>query len=354
MKDGERYSTLDFLRGIAIVGVVEFHTFIIFIFGGKVEANIAGVGVYGVQLFFLVSALTMCMMWDRRKGETDPTARFYIRRLFRIAPPFWLALIGYIALFGSGVSRWSPDGVTVTQIFAAAFLVHPFWPGTVNAIVPGGWSIGVEVFFYFWFPILIRRMDDPRKLFVAAFALYLFNLVVVRTAYGVALRNYSHPELIGEFLYFQFFNQAPIFLIGIALYKFTPGYWKFCATIFAVWLIVAFVLKYFFQMPSQPYFWLIVFALLIIVWLSLKFEISFRPLDRLGELSYSIYLLHFAVIYALEMLFRWADINQHSGLSFFFALQLTLIICWLLGTVFSITVEKAAGISAKSVIAATL
>ncbi len=56
-----------------------------------------GEGARGVQLFYVASALTLCMSWVARSShETFPIRNFYIRRFFRIAPMFYLAILSYI------------------------------------------------------------------------------------------------------------------------------------------------------------------------------------------------------------------------------------------------------------------
>ena len=338
--DEKRLGCLDFFRGIAIVGVVTFHTFIIFKFDGAAAAMLAGLGVYGVQLFFLVSALTMCLMWDRRAGETHPARKFYIRRFFRIAPPFWIGIIGYLLLFGLSASRWSPNGVGWLQVATLSLFVHPFWPTTINAIVPGGWSIGVEVFFYAWFPAIIRLRADYRVYLLGAFAVYLLNIVLVRPSYQLLLYGLGYDDLIGEFLYFQFFNQAPIFLLEIALYKSELKKVASFAGVVIPWLGLSFALKFLWQIPAAPFFWTVVFAQLIFVSVAMRRNLSIRPINKLGELSYAIYLLHFAVIYGVELLFRWAGFDLHSFSAFTLALSVTLAICWILGRLLSRTLEK--------------
>src|ERR1700726_1235091 len=99
-KSISRYPTLDFLRGIAILGVLSFHVFIIFDVDNSFVRAVMVQGVYGVQLFFFVSSFTMCLMWDLRSGESRRAVKFYIRRFFRIAPPFWLVIAGYLWLNG--------------------------------------------------------------------------------------------------------------------------------------------------------------------------------------------------------------------------------------------------------------
>ena len=67
-----RIDYLDILRGIAISMVVVFHTGIHFQPDGSSIMGFLSYGAHGVQLFFIVSAITMCVMWDARKGESNP------------------------------------------------------------------------------------------------------------------------------------------------------------------------------------------------------------------------------------------------------------------------------------------
>jgi exopolysaccharide production protein ExoZ len=73
----KRLAWIDALRGYAIIGVLAVHV------GGVTE------GARGVQLFFVASAIALLHSWHTHK---DSVRRFYTRRLFRIAPMFWLAI----------------------------------------------------------------------------------------------------------------------------------------------------------------------------------------------------------------------------------------------------------------------
>ena len=63
------------------------------------QVDLATSGRYGVQLFFVASALTLMLSWHARSDGALP---FYIRRVFRIAPMFWLAIPFYSIIFGLG------------------------------------------------------------------------------------------------------------------------------------------------------------------------------------------------------------------------------------------------------------
>jgi exopolysaccharide production protein ExoZ len=350
---GRRLESLDCLRGIAILGVVAFHVFGLFHANNSAIRLISEQGFFGVQLFFIVSALTMCLMWERRGGEYRPAAKFYIRRFFRIAPPFWLAAIFYTLLDHGAASEWAPDGLGLRQFVTTATFVHTFWPDTINSVVPGGWSIGVEMLFYLFFPIIIGWRCRPQMYLLMAVSVYLLNLFLVRPAYLWVLDGYRYSDLIGEFLYFQFFNQAPIFLAGIWLYKFlhsSERQWSWPAILGSAWIALAFLLKARFGFNSSPFFWLPVACLLAAAYVVLSLQISWRPLNRLGEVSYSVYLTHFAVVRGLELLFKTAAIETNQTWAWALALALTLSICLIIGSLLEATVEKGGSLLGRYVV----
>src|SRR5262245_26473710 len=133
-----RYDYIDALRGYAILGVIAVHS-------GQSVANLPhtlkfvteGSAKYGVQLFFVVSALALLLSWHKR---SDGAARFYVRRLFRIAPMFWLAACVYLVIFGmaGSSSYWAHGGLTALGISATFLFLNGWSPDTMNALVPGG------------------------------------------------------------------------------------------------------------------------------------------------------------------------------------------------------------------------
>src|SRR5258708_25316079 len=97
----------------------------------------------------------MSLMWDRRSGEEQPIIKFYIRRFFRIAPPFWLAIIGYLILDSKASLLGVQSGIGLRHIAMTSTFLHSFWPDTINKVVPGGWSIAIELTFYAVFPVIV-------------------------------------------------------------------------------------------------------------------------------------------------------------------------------------------------------
>lgn len=236
----------------------------------------------------------MCAMWERRKDEISPVLKFYIRRGFRIAGPFWLAIAFYLWLGGFHRDTYE---VGTSQIVSTLLFVHPLWPTWINSIVPGGWSIGVEVMFYMFFPLLARLNKPAVFYLIFGFVVYVVNTIVIDPLWLAVI---PAGVEISDFLSRQFFSQAPIFLIGIYLFKIqrnSSGAIMPTVAISAGWIASAFILKMKFGYHAEPMFWV---ALLLVTsgcFVILLRQIAFFPINKIGQVSYSMYLSHFAVLH---------------------------------------------------------
>jgi len=143
-----RNQSLDLLRGVAILLVVLVHC----------QEESTGVvpgltwfakefGGLGVQLFFIVSGYTMMLTFGDRV-DLNAARSFYLRRFFRIAPLFWVAIVFYLLVTrGRGITNFAPDGVSVSDVLLTFFFLHSSSVTAYNSVVPGGWSIAVGMEF---------------------------------------------------------------------------------------------------------------------------------------------------------------------------------------------------------------
>ncbi len=207
--DIKRLSFIDALRGCAISGVIVVH---VGQYVPKLEypINVVAIeGARGVQLFFVASALTLMLSWHSRN---DGIVAFYIRRIFRVAPMFWLAIPLFLRL----------DGLVVVwpHILATALFIHGFHPETIASIVPGGSTIGVEMTFYAVFPLLAWSIRSWR---VAALA-FAVSIIVAALLYPItigifeALAPNQTYEQLKAFSFAWFPTQLPAFLMGILIF----------------------------------------------------------------------------------------------------------------------------------------
>ena len=215
----KRYAYIDALRGYAILMVIAVHSSQYFSDLPHTVKSLADQGARGVQLFFVASALTLCLSWRARGDEFVP---FYVRRLFRIAPMFWLAIVFFVTTQGMGARYYAPEGIGVRHIAMTAFFWHGLMPDTITSVVPGGWSVADEVLFYSIFPILflaLSRMTLSRAI-VSTIAVTLSCIVINRIAglYGQSLPE-ADQGLWSVFTWLWFPRQFPCFIFGMLIFK---------------------------------------------------------------------------------------------------------------------------------------
>jgi peptidoglycan/LPS O-acetylase OafA/YrhL len=310
--------------------VVAFHVSIIYRPAAWV-GRLTAIGNLGVQLFFLVSAVTMCLMWDQRREESQRTLKFYIRRFLRIAPLFWFAIVFYTLAWHVSPDAGGLQGITWFQVAITSIFLHTFFPSATNSVVPGGWSIGIEMGFYVVFPLLALVPKDRLLLF--SFAAYVI-LGLLGTAMAERLGS---GDGYGIFLYYSFLTQLPIFPIGMFVYGVTHRevtLSRICiGTWVILWLVIAVVAKVKFHWTSRPLLWFEVMVLAAAVGSSIRWNLATKWLAYIGRLSYSMYLFHFAVLYFLERIFG-------NGWSFSFGMATTLAITIAIAAVSQATAER--------------
>jgi peptidoglycan/LPS O-acetylase OafA/YrhL len=206
-----RLDYIDALRGIAVTGVIVSHVKTQFPDMHWRILKVMELGAHGVQLFFVASALTLMLSWNARQ---DGAAPFYLRRLFRIAPMFWLATALYGSLNAAGL--WPDGGSDLTGIVTTLLFIHGWTPETINLVVPGGWTIGVEMTFYAAFPLIATTITTlPRAILFLAAAC---GLAAIANSAAQHLMTATPPQALAFFVYYWFPNALPVFACGCLAY----------------------------------------------------------------------------------------------------------------------------------------
>jgi peptidoglycan/LPS O-acetylase OafA/YrhL len=291
--ENQRLRGLDSLRGIAISLVVIFHVQLHFSAPGLI-GKIALLGYNGVQLFFIVSGVTMCYMWALRKNESWEARKFLIRRLCRIAPPFWFAMAFYMLWRTLGVSNLAP--ADARDVLLTALLLHGFSAHAINLVVPGGWSIAAEAGFYVVFPLLVTRITTASRKLWAALAIYM-----ICTAFAfVCARGFEIDDTV---IYYSLLTQLPIFVVAMALFDMLFSQPKpriaVVAAVLGLWVLVALVGRHL-GLPTRAGLWAEIVAMLLFTAGVLR-RYEWRVFAFLGRISFSGYLFHFAVIDILAL-----------------------------------------------------
>ncbi len=296
-----KYDYIDALRGWAILGVVLTHCNYQQL--PSIGVNIMKSGGNGVQLFFVVSACTLWLSLTARKSEKGFISNFFIRRIFRIAPLYYLAIIYY--LFQDGLGSNGIGGVSsisIGNILSNVLFVHGINPYWINSLVPGGWSITDEVMFYCILPILFYQIKSIDH----ALSFFFVSLFLKGTLHFIlsSIPMISDSILWNSFLFYYFPNQLPVFLCGVILFFliFTPKEQLKISPI--VLLIISLIILFDLCTKKPIIFYHIQFGLAFIIIgyvLSLKpYFLLVNPLIRyIGKVSFGIYFTHFAVLHYL-------------------------------------------------------
>ncbi len=192
-----RIKGLDFLRGIAIIGVLFRHI--------EFDFFLAGPGGYGVDLFFVLSGfLVSGLLFSeyKRRGEVN-IRRFLIRRGFKIYPAFYFFILSSISIFTYGFGASFP----VTAILSEVFFLQSYFP----AMWSHTWSLAVEEHFYFILAFFIflsvkfrwitKGQIVPLVLACAIIISFAFRLIYVLLVYNETREAffYTHLRIDGLF-----------------------------------------------------------------------------------------------------------------------------------------------------------
>jgi len=343
-----KFGYIDAARGVAILMVVLVHTAQTVPQMNFVVRNIAAYGQMGVQLFFVVSAFTLCLAMERRSTEPLPIRSFFIRRFFRIAPLYYVGIVFYALthlletclIYKAGCLESSP--YSVQNIAANVFFIHGFTPQANNIVVPGGWSIGTEMAFYAVFPVLfwiIKRNTNP----------LLASVLLIITAATISACTYLFSAQTGiaarinSFQYFNISTQLPVFALGIASYFGTKsehsmrtiksiGSRSFAFLVFTVAALLTWDADTVLTPAFVPILSGLSFACLLSLLRTLDaeansnerqlgidfaslFKIPLLWLKAIGRVSFSMYIFHFFFAKNLPLLSKRIDIDLSPTLS---------------------------------------
>jgi peptidoglycan/LPS O-acetylase OafA/YrhL len=335
---------IDALRGLAIVGVLISHA------QRNVEiyqamghqalmspwlSRYAVQGARGVQLFFVVSALTLFLSAGKRSSERHEWLNFYLRRFFRIAPMFYLAFGVYCVAPALFKGQAFPPLGTVLGTLSFTNGWNPFWLLGANDVVPGGWSIGVEMSFYIVFPLVFLALRNLSR----ALAALVLSLALAIGGWPLLLQHppIDDADLWGRFVFVWLPNQLPIFLFGICAYFVMFGPAGRLATffrqagagqnacMFMLAIIVLLVAPPWLDDPRAVFLYGGAFALL--AWCLYRQPYRWLvnwPLQHIGKVSFSGYLTHFFMLQVARKILAKVHAGDHLTPDLYFVATVLL------------------------------
>src|SRR5258705_4896132 len=163
-----RNSSIDVLRGIAIITVVLYHF-----------NTLLPYGQLGVDLFFVISGLLIggILLKDYDKGINFP--RFFLQRGFKIWPSYYFFLIAANVIAYLFYRNFSSDQYIPLWDLKRYFLFYQNYSGLpFHRTFDGVWSLCVEEHFYIMLPvflIVLKKMNANKKMILVS----IFTVIVL-------------------------------------------------------------------------------------------------------------------------------------------------------------------------------
>ena len=296
--------SLDGVRGISFLIVFFAHAGLDWIVPGRL----------GVNIFFLLSGylITTLMIRERVKTGRISLRLFYARRALRIFPPMY-AIFAATLLY-----LWithQTHGITRGGLCSQLFYYQNYW--SRGGIVPGLgplWSLAVEEHFYLLFPPLMILLLDRLHLNYSQIAKALLGVCIVVLVWRCFVVGYMPNGLL--WARDRSDTRVDSILFGCVLACFEQT--QICERIFSrgrlersilpgclVLIIVTLVVR------NQIFRETVRYTLQAVAIAPMLYYVVYHPetrvgrvlnkrlLQRLGVLSYSLYLLHATIL--LEM-----------------------------------------------------
>lgn len=177
-----RFPALHGLRVIAIISVVAYH--VTWIFAGEqgvlMDQDFVTQSMtlfFGMDLFFILSGFLIgsILLRSLKKDGTQDLRRFYLRRIFRTFPPYYVVLT--VLAIITPLTAAQKQHLPYEYIYATNFM--PLERGQL--LMFWGWSLALEEQFYLTVPLLffvLHRMKSDRARLGLLGVLWLAALVV--------------------------------------------------------------------------------------------------------------------------------------------------------------------------------
>lgn len=316
----KRLDALTGIRFFAAIGVVFYHFWVLSIRNRALNVIVQN-GYMGVSLFFILSGYILTYVYVQDADTVIDRKRFWASRFARIYPIYVVSfliqvpqMIAYVAHSGRILNR---SAVAVGTLAANLAMVQVWvYPLKWRWNYPS-WSLSVEAVFYMLFPALavwLAKKESIRKTVVITAVAGLLSIApsLVASFRGIGVHPTAERTLPFFLVTFSPWFRIPQFLFGMGLAR-LDRHWKerseeeqrsrWGALLFAAGILgVATILVFNERIPyitlytgaADVPFGLTILGLANARGLIARF-FSMQWLVRLGEASYSLYILQMPI-----------------------------------------------------------
>lgn len=322
----ERIYSIDFLRGLMAISVMIYH-YISWMQGGLDATSVwSRFGIYAVTIFYFVSGFSMSYAyWENKHFNIK---KYTLSRFFRIAPLFYVVSLVFVAyqILAFGEVDLYKLFLNFTFLFS---IVEPS-----SYFSTGAWSIGNEMFFYCVFAFIVMSKNKLGTLVVLTLISFLI-LIYFRTNSIAANETLSSQWNV----YIHPFNHLLTFLIGCLAYFIYKNYYKLLLKYKLSFGVLGLLIFYIPISGDRVNLVVGINSLLLLlssfcifmffVYLNEYSVFRAKWASFLGDISYSIYLVHPVCWFVIERIFFEPKTTFGLFVFWFCAIVFSLITCLL-------------------------
>lgn len=316
-QETRHFGSLDGLRFLAISAVIIHHTIFEPIWFMPLRR-----GFLGVDLFFVLSGflIVTLLLRERQRSGTISLKAFYMRRTLRIFPIYYALLIG-VGVLMYLTKRGTEMGDTYFEALPYYLTYTSNWLVTAPAFLSITWSLAAEEQFYMIWPAVEKYLGAFFKWGVWILILGLSQVVNFGFAnpYLDAWFGIAPSDL--DMLQITFTPIALGVLLAHVLHA-RQLFDRIHAALKHPWspVILGAGLAGLCMIPGDVSGWLrLSIQIGMMIWLAslvvredhvLQKALSWRPIVKIGIISYGMYLFHVWAIYIVEAVLRKASIDS--------------------------------------------
>lgn len=295
---------LQYLRGIAALMVVYFHSVIQLKNLGINMPLLPLAGEAGVDIFFVLSGF---LMWITTSKKAVSPLSFILNRLMRIVPLYWMLTIGAGLVVLLSPSLLKHTVFEISHFIASLAFFPALNPAYLNSddkaviitplLVPG-WTLNYEIFFYI---IFAATLFFPQRL-------RLLLVVLVFCAVALAGQMFSNVSPAVQFYSNPIISE---FVMGIGVAILVQRLWllnvRWATVVTLVATVLMMIVSYKGLMVNRAIAFGIPAALIVYGLCCLELNIraiNSNCLRMIGDASYSLYLTHVFTLVLCRLIFQ--------------------------------------------------
>lgn len=339
---GNFIAEVDGLRFLAVMTVALYHVQLFFItktpFQFNFDNNLRWLiqnGFKGVEIFFVLSGFILALPFASHflTGSKKPVLKnYYYRRLTRLEPPYFIALVLFFILHlikGVYPLRDLLNGLFFNFLYLQNFAWLHFQP-IIGSIT---WTLEIEVQFYLIAPFLatifiLNKLKRRIALICGIVAIPIINILFM--AKHISLYNYLFYFLVGFLIADFYLTEKKVWLSNIG--SFLAGF-------------TALATLYLINMEPLLNKFIFILSLFVFIYLALTAPIwrrifSNKLLTTIGGMCYTIYLMHTVVISGFGNKTVFWRMSSSYELNLIFQILILILPILFISAIYFILIEK--------------